>query len=117
MVTGLLPHLLYGSATLTIDYAPELLLKNLSKLPGPKLAICGQCLDLVLNSCSAVVCSVAQWCPQALLHYDLVHSRDECQKPAKIQFKKIVKLTHHTYTCNSLTNVECKTHAKKRKGM
>ena len=37
------------------------------------------------------------------------------KNPPKNRFQKIVKLTDHTYACNSLTNftLKCKTHASK----
>ena len=37
------------------------------------------------------------------------------KNPPKFDSKKFVKLAYHNYACNSLTNFECKTHARKRK--
>ena len=38
------------------------------------------------------------------------------KNPPKIKFKKIVKLSVHSYACNDLTNFESKVHAKTGNG-
>ena len=59
---------------------------------------------------------------KAALSSSALHSRSNCtlhkrpnvKNPPKIRSKKFVKLKDHTYACNSLTNVEYKTHPRKR---
>ena len=47
----------------------------------------------------------------------MFHRGSNYQKPAKNMITNFVKLTGHTYACNSLTNFEYKGHAKTGNGI